>query len=205
MDIGYARYAACERTEDTPEAVKERLGVEKVYIDYMQWASVSIKRPELDEMLDFIREGDTLTVETYSRLGRSVNDFLKIVRKLDKKGVRVISIREGLDTATDDGKKALKMFDDLLLLDKEEKGRRIADGVDASANHTGRKKKAIDWDEFSEIYMGWKNGDIKSYAGADKLGISIPTFYRRVDEYEKENGLESAKKARGRKAAVGNG
>ena len=61
-------------------------------------------RPQLKAMLDYVREGDTLYIESISRLGRSTNDLLNIIDTLTEKGVTLISHKENIDTDTPAGK-----------------------------------------------------------------------------------------------------
>ncbi|MCL1877290.1 MAG: recombinase family protein [Defluviitaleaceae bacterium] len=54
--------------------------------------------------LDFVREGDTVYIKDFSRLARSTKDLLNITKKLETQGVKLISLKESLDTSTATGK-----------------------------------------------------------------------------------------------------
>ena len=66
-------------------------------------SGASSDRPQLKAMLDYVREGDTLYVESISRLGRSTKDLLNIIDTLTDKGVTLVSHKENIDTDTPTG------------------------------------------------------------------------------------------------------
>ena len=68
------------------------------------------ERPELRKMMDFVREGDSLTVESISRVARNTRDLLDLTATLDAKGVQFISRKENIDTSTAAGKFMLAVF-----------------------------------------------------------------------------------------------
>lgn len=67
-------------------------------------------RPELVRIKDKIRTGDTLVIESFSRLGRSTKDLIELVEWFENKGVKLISIKENFDTTTPQGKLMLAVF-----------------------------------------------------------------------------------------------
>ena len=83
------------------------LGVEKVFVDRMSGKSAD--RPELKAMMAFVRQGDTVVVESISRFARNTKDLLELVEQLTAKGVEFISKKEAIDTTTPTGKFMLTM------------------------------------------------------------------------------------------------
>ena len=81
---------------------------DKVFTDVA--SGKNTERSGLKAMLEYVREGDELTVESYSRLARNTKDLLEIVERLQEKGVVLISKKEGLNTSTPTGKLILTMF-----------------------------------------------------------------------------------------------
>ena len=75
----------------------KELGVDQVYIDRM--SGKSLNRPELKQMMEYVRKGDTVIVESISRFARNTRDLLELVEQLTAKGVEFISKKEGLDIA----------------------------------------------------------------------------------------------------------
>lgn len=80
----------------------EQLGVDEVYIDRMSGKNTN--RPELQRMMEYVRRGDTVIVESISRFARNTRDLLELVEKLSAKGVEFVSKKEAIDTTTPTGK-----------------------------------------------------------------------------------------------------
>ena len=80
MKIGYVRVSTVEQNEIRQEVLMKELGVERVYID--KASGRNMKRPQLEEMMNFMREGDVIVVESISRLSRSIRDFLSLLDKV---------------------------------------------------------------------------------------------------------------------------
>ncbi len=80
------------------EALMESLGVDEVYIDRMSGKNTN--RPELQKMMEYVRRGDTVIVESISRFARNTRDLLELVEQLTTKGVEFVSRKEAIDTTT---------------------------------------------------------------------------------------------------------
>ena len=85
MKIGYVRCSSLDQNPERQEVLMERLGVDKVYTDMC--SGKNMERPQLKAMLEFMREGDTVIVESFSRLARNTKDLLEITDTMTKKGV----------------------------------------------------------------------------------------------------------------------
>ena len=85
MKIGYIRVSTQEQNTVRQEDLMERLGVELVYMDKM--SGKARDRPALQTMMDFVRAGDTVVVESISRLARNTRDLLELIEQLREKGV----------------------------------------------------------------------------------------------------------------------
>ena len=109
MRVGYVRVSSVEQNEERQIVeLKQKADVEKFFVDKV--SSKSAKRPKFDEMMNFLREGDELIVSEFSRLARSTTDLLNIVDSLTKKDVKVLSLKEQLDTSTPQGRFMLTIF-----------------------------------------------------------------------------------------------
>ncbi len=117
MIVGYVRVSTAEQNTARQEVLMESLGVERIYIE--KASGKDTERKELKEMLDYVRENDTVIVESISRLARNTKDLLGIVDKLDKKGVVFISQKEKVDTSTPMGKFVLTLFGAIAELERE--------------------------------------------------------------------------------------
>lgn len=186
MKVGYIRVSTEEQNEARQEVIMDQLGVERVFIDKISGKNTN--RPALHEMLSFVREGDVLIVESYSRLARSTVDLLKIVEELGEKGIGFISHKESVDTTTPQGRLMLTIFAGIYQFERECMLQRQREGIaiaKAAGKYKGRKPIQVDHTAFETVYRDWKNGKIKAVEAMDKLNLTKPTFYRRVREYDK--------------------
>ena len=145
------------------------------------------ERPQLKAMLNYIREGDILHIESISRLARSTKDLLKLVDILNEKGVQLISAKENIDTTTPAGRFVLSVFAALSQLEREQTLQRQAEGIaaaKAAGKFLGRKRITYDRNEFEKLYHIWKRGVITAREAMTRLGLKSNTFYRRVREFE---------------------
>ena len=186
MKVGYVRISTKEQNTARQDELMRSLEVEKVYTDKM--SGKSQERPELQRMMDFIREGDSLTVESISRFARNTKDLLDLTATLEEKKVQFISQKENIDTSTPAGKFMLAVFGALAELERESILERQAEGIaiaKAEGRMKGRPKKAVD--TFDMVYHDVKAGELSAAKAAKQLGISRSTWYRKAREYEEDN------------------
>ena len=182
MKVGYVRISTKEQNTARQDLLMESLEVERVYTDKM--SGKSQERPELHRMIDFVREGDSLTVESISRFARNTRDLLDLTATLDAKGVQFISRKENIDTSTAAGKFMLAVFGALAELERDNILERQAEGIaiaKAEGRMTGRPKKAVD--TFEGVYLNVKEGRLSASAGAKQLGISRSKWNRKVKNF----------------------
>lgn len=98
MKIGYIRVSTQEQNTIRQETLMHALEADEVYIDRM--SGKSKERPELKRMLSFVRQGDTVIVESISRFAHNTRDLLELVEQLSAKGVAFVSQKEAIDTTT---------------------------------------------------------------------------------------------------------
>ncbi|MCM1237019.1 MAG: recombinase family protein, partial [Ruminococcus flavefaciens] len=186
MKVGYVRISTKEQNTARQDELMKMLGVEKVYTDRM--SGKSKERPELQKMMDFVREGDTVIVESFSRFARNTQDLLDLTGALKEKGVQFISQKENIDTDAHAGKLMLTIFAGLVEFERETILERQAEGIaiaKAEGRMTGRPKKAVE--TFEDAYLDVKAGKISAAKAARQLGIARSTWYRKVHEYEDDN------------------
>ena len=183
--IGYARCSTADQNPTRQQEWLQSQGCDRIYLDMM--SGKDTHRPQLQAMLDYVREGDVLFVESISRLARSTRDLLSIVDQLTENGVQFISQKESIDTETPQGKFMLTVFAAMAELERDQIRQRQREGI-AIAQREGRYKggqnKHVDQYLFEELYKQWKNGIIKQKYMCDKLHISRKTLYSRIQEYE---------------------
>jgi len=164
----------------------DTLGIEKVFLEKVSGKDTS-NRPEFLKMMDYLREGDTLYVESISRLGRSIRDLLRTIDTLNEKGVTFVSQKENIDTTTAQGRFMLSVFAALSELEREQTLQRQREGIEIAkkqGKYKGRKPIKTDEVKFAKLYQLWKNGEITAIEFQRRMGLKPNTFYRRVKAYE---------------------
>ncbi len=185
MKVGYYRCSTSEQNPSRQKKILKDAGCEKVFSDML--SGKDRNRPGLDQMLSYVREGDTVYVESISRLARSTKDLLNIVDELKEKGVIFVSQKEAIDTDTPQGKFMLTVFAAMADLERSQIKQRQAEGIAiAKANgvYKGRVPKPFDKYEFEQLYKQWKDGDITQKYMCKKLNMSRATLYRNIKSYE---------------------
>lgn len=182
MKVAYIRVSTEEQNTARQEEAMQKYGVEKVYLEKVSGKNTD--RPQLKAMMEYVREGDTLIVESYSRLARNTADLLNIVGQLESKGVKFVSLKENIDTSTPQGKLMLTIFAGLAQFERECTLQRQAEGIaiaKAEGKYKGRKPVDIpaNWDA---VIAQWKSGEITARVAQKKLNMTPATFYRKVRE-----------------------
>ena len=181
MEIGDIRVSTQEQNTIRQEALMKALGVDEVYIDHMSGKNTN--RPELQKMMEYVRKGDTVIVESISRFARNTRDLLELVEQLSAKGVEFISKKEAIDTTTPTGKFMLTVFGAVAELEREYILQRQREGIAIAkeqGKYTGRKP--IQTPGFEQITAKWRSGAITAAEAMRTLHVSKSTFYRRIKQ-----------------------
>lgn len=182
MKIGYIRVSTQEQNTMRQEVLMESLGVDEVYIDHMSGKSTN--RPELQKMMEYVRKGDTVIVESISRFARNTRDLLDLVEKLSEKGVEFVSKKEAIDTTTPTGKFMLTVFGAVAELEREYILQRQQEGIAiAKAEGKYRGRKPIERSNFDAVEKLWRAGTISAAEAMRRLDMSRSTFYRKVRQH----------------------
>ncbi|NHN34625.1 recombinase family protein [Paenibacillus agricola] len=186
MKVAYIRVSSQDQNEQRQLEMMKENGIEKYYSEKISGATKD--RPKLIEMLSFVREGDTIYIESFSRLARNTMDLLSIVKELSNKGVALVSLKERIDTASPQGKLMLTIFAALSEFERDIIKERQSEGIAVARMNNkqlGRPKIEIT-DKFKKSYTQWKNGSITAVKAMELSNLTKPTFYRLVKEYEKK-------------------
>ena len=185
--IGYARVSTVEQNEARQlvafEGYSEK--ITKTFIDKMSGKDTN--RPQLQAMLDYVREGDIVVVAEFSRLARSTRDMLQIVQELTDKGVGLISLKEAVDTQQPTGRFMLTVFAALAELERETILQRQREGIAIAkqqGEYKGRKPLPFNEDKFRTECKKWRNGDQTAVATMKKLDIKRNRFYQIVKKLD---------------------
>ena len=179
MKIGYIRVSTQEQNTVRQEVLSASLGVDEVYIDRV--SGKSTQRQELKKMMEYVRQGDTVIVESISRFARNTRDLLELVEQLTAKGVEFVSKKEAIDTTTPSGKFMLTIFGAVAELEREYILQRQSEGI-AIAKAQGKYKgrKPIERPNFNQVAALWRSGQITAREAMRRLDMTASTFYRKV-------------------------
>ena len=181
MKIGYVRVSTQEQNTIRQEVLMAELGVDDVYIDRISGKSAD--RPELKRLMAYVRQGDTVIVESISRFARNTRDLLELIEQLTTKQVEFVSKKEAIDTATPSGKFMLTVFGAVAELEREYILQRQKEGIAiAKAQGVYRGRKPIQRPEFPQVAALWREGKITAAEAMRRLDMKPSTFYRRVRE-----------------------
>lgn len=138
-------------------------------------------RPELMRLKDKVRQGDTIIIESFSRLGRSTRDLIDLVDYFKNKGVKLISSKENFDTNTPQGNLMLTVFEAFSQFERDIIVQRTKEGLE-SARARGRKGGRPKVKE-RNIEKALKLYNSKEYSISEIVsmsGISQATLYRYI-------------------------
>lgn len=173
--IGYIRVSTVDQNSARQ---LDGLSLDKYFEE--KCSAKDVKRPQLQAMLDYVREGDTVLVHDISRLARNLEDLLKLVKHITGKGVGVKFMKENLHFTGDTNNPmqdlmlnllgAVYQFERSLLLERQREGIKIAK---EAGKYKGGKARVNDAQVLSELDSG------NSVRGtAAKLGVGISTVQR---------------------------
>lgn len=181
MKIGYVRVSTQEQNTIRQETLMEELEVEEIYIDRMSGKSAD--RPGLRRMMEYVRRGDVVIVESISRFARNTRDLLDLVEQLTAAGVEFISKKETIDTTTPSGKFMLTIFGAVAELEREYILQRQKEGIAiAKAKGIYKGRKPIRHPEFPKVAALWREGRITAVEAMRRLDMKPSTFYRKVKQ-----------------------
>ncbi len=183
MKVGYVRCSTVEQNEARQLRMMDEQHAEKVFTD--KASGKNTDRRAFKEMMAFVRAGDTVIVESISRIARNTRDLLFIVTELTEKGVEFVSLKESIDTTTPQGRFMLTVFGALAELERESILERQREGIEiakSEGKYKGRKPVDIDEARFKEVCARWRGGEMTATAAMQELGLKPNTFYRRVKE-----------------------
>ena len=185
MKVAYIRVSTVEQNEARQMEAMKGFGIDKYFIEKKSGKNTT-DRPQLQAMLNFVREGDTVYIHSLDRLARSTQDLLNIVEQLQAKGVELHSDKEAIDSNTPTGKLMLTMIAAINQFERENLLERQREGI-AIAKEQGKYKgrKQVKPEAWEEAYSKYKAREIKSVSELAKvLGISRPTVYKLIEQEE---------------------
>lgn len=175
--IGYIRVSSFDQN---PQRQLDQAQVDKVFID--KASGKDAHRPELELLLSFVRDGDTVVVHSMDRLARNLDDLRRLVQRLTGKGVRIEFVKECLTFTNEESPIANLMlsvmgafaeFERSLIHERQREGIALARLRGA---YKGRKK-SLSPEQQAEVRQRASTGEKKAQI-AREFGISRETLYQ---------------------------
>ena len=188
MGVAYGRVSSVEQNEARQIEALKKHGSEKWFVEKV--SAKDANRPKLQELLEYVREGDTVYVHDFSRLARSTKDLLSIVEQLQAKGVYLVSNKENIDSSTATGKLMLTMIGAIAEFERENLLERQREGIAIAKQknkYKGRKPKDIK--DFGVWYDRYKVREINKVQFAKEIGVSRPTLDKLIKEHENKGNV----------------
>lgn len=177
MNVAYIRVSSEDQNEARQLEAMEDKNIDRYFTEKI--SGKDMNRPQLQEMLSFVREGDTVFVHDFSRLARSTEDLLRIVKELDSKGVHLVSSKESIDTSTPSGKLLLTMLAAIYEFERDCIKERQAEGIAIAKKngvYKGSKPKEINLKKLEQYKADIEAHRITKVRAAELLGVSRPTL-----------------------------
>lgn len=185
MKIGYARVSSGDQSLDLQFDALNKAGCKKIFDD--RASGKKAPRPGLDKLLESAREGDVIVVWRLDRLGRSLQDLIWVVNKLESDGIGFTSLEEKIDTTSSGGKLvfhifgALAEFEGALIRERTQAGLAAA----RARGKLGGRPRVLDTNQQKLLFKLYNSGEHSLSEICKILKISKPTIY---------NYLETAKR-----------
>lgn len=184
MIFGYARVSTQDQNLHLQIDELQKFGVEKIYQEKV--TGTRKDRPELENMIKMLREGDTVVVWKLDRIGRSMRHLIELIEEFKNKKVNFVSLKENIDTSTATGKLIFNIFASLAEFERDIISERTQAGLTAArarGKKGGRPPKKKD-----KVALALKMYDSKQYSIneiVEATSLSKTTLYRYI---EKRNG-----------------
>ncbi|MFJ7890420.1 recombinase family protein [Lysinibacillus xylanilyticus] len=186
MRIAYARVSTDQQELHRQLDALEKVGYDKLIQE--KYTGTKKDRAGLQQLLDIVREGDTVIVESISRLGRKTLDILSTIEELTYRGIIFISLMEKMDTITPTGKAMLGMMAVIAQLERDLIVQRTKEGLE-SAKQRGVKLGRPKLDE-QKVQDALKLYDEGNHSIKDIIrltGISQGKLYKEINKRQIEH------------------
>lgn len=181
MKIGYARVSTDEQSDNAQIDALEAVDCERIYRE--KYSGRSKLRPELERMIDTLRDGDVVVVQRLDRLGRSLKDLIKLLDGFKSKQVQFLSLNENIDTTTAVGELAFHMIGSIAQFERRLISERTKVGLEAArarGRKGGRKQKLTPADIRKAKAM-LSDSEMTKSEVAKHFDVSRPTLNRWLD------------------------
>ena len=128
--LGYARVSTEDQNLDRQIDALNKYGVDKLFNEKM--SGIKRERPELNKLIERMSAGDTVVIESLSRLGRSTKDLIELMELFNAKGVNLVSLKESIDTSSSTGKLLFTLMSALAQFERDLISERTIEGLKAA-------------------------------------------------------------------------
>ena len=188
MRIGYARVSSTGQNLASQIFSLEKAGCDKIFQEKKS-GTKTYNRPELQNALDFCREGDQFIVTRLDRCSRNVKDLHEIIETLNNKNVAFTATEQEIDTSTSAGRLMIGLLSIVSAFETDLRAERQMEGI-ISAKRRGVKfggtPKLNDTD-ISKIIDFQANTSMTNQEIADEFNIARSTLLRYVAKYKKDH------------------
>ena len=177
--IAYVRVCTIDQNDGRQREALAKFDIEKWFSEQASGKATK-GRNELQAMLDYVRAGDTVYIESFSRLARNTQDLLRIVEQLTVKGVELCSLKENIDTSTAAGRLMLTMIAAIAQFERECTLERQREGIEL-AKRVGKYKgrgKIAQPDNWPELLHKYNTRRLSATELAKKCGVSRALIYK---------------------------
>jgi DNA invertase Pin-like site-specific DNA recombinase len=177
--FGYARVSTEGQNLDRQVDALTKFGVDHIYNEKM--TGTKRERPELAKMLDRMTGGDTVVIESLSRLGRSTKDLIELTELFQSKGVNLVSLKESIDTNTSTGKLLFTLMSAIAQFERDVIADRTREGLKAArarGRMGGRPKTNIDAVKMAVKLYRTQQYSIREIE--EMTGVKKDTLYRNM-------------------------
>jgi DNA invertase Pin-like site-specific DNA recombinase len=180
--FGYARVSTEAQNLDRQIDALEKYGVNQIYNEKM--TGTKRDRPELNKMLERMTAGDTVVIESLSRIGRSTKDLIELMELMElfqQKGVNLISLKESIDTTTSTGKLVFAIFSAIAQFERDVIADRTKEGLKAARarGRVGGRPK-IDSEITKKAVKLYHSGQYSLKEIEELTGVKRSTVYRNI-------------------------
>jgi DNA invertase Pin-like site-specific DNA recombinase len=183
MNIAYVRGITKDQHISRNLEAFKSYNIDRIRLYQEKISGEDIKKTALEEMLNCLRQGDTVYIESFSTLARNMLELLEIIDALTQKNVGFVSLKEKIDTTTSAGRQQLHVFSVIYQFERECSRERHPKGNTAHKPSGRPKRFSID-DNFKAVYQEWKAGNITAVKAMELTNTKKVTFYKLVKEYE---------------------
>lgn len=178
MILGYARVSTDDQLLDAQQDALTAAGAERIFSDKITGSSRL--RPELDRMIEQLRDGDVVVVTKYDRLSRSLKDLLEIVEAVRAQGAGFRSLAEDIDTTTPAGRLVFHVFASIAQFERERISERTREGLEAARKRgrVGGRPPALSPAQKIEVQR-MRDGEMRPLTEIAQLfRVSVKTIQR---------------------------